>query len=183
MKPMAGWMMPEMNCALNDALYSSAFWSWNSETACSCRPNTFTSAWPVYISSMWEFSVPVTFHCCTNCGCERLAIAMVTTNDSGTVTSATTASSGEIQNIMPSTPRTVSTEVMSCESVCCRVWATLSMSLVTRLSTSPRGCPSKYFSGSRPSLASTCSRSPRTVRCTAPVVTYPWIQPNSAEAT
>ena len=60
-----------------------------------------------------------------------------------------------MKNIITSTPMTVSTEVISCESVCWSVWATLSMSLVTRLSSSPRGWPSWYFSGSRDSFAST----------------------------
>ena len=78
-----------------------------------------------------------------NCGCARLPISAVTNTDSGTVTSAITASSGEIQNIMTSTPTMVSSEVISWLSVCCRVCATLSMSLVARLSTSPRGCLSK----------------------------------------
>ena len=42
-------------------------------------------------------------------------------------------------NIITSTPMMVSTEVSSWLSVCWRLWATLSMSLVTRLSRSPRG--------------------------------------------
>ena len=46
-------------------------------------------------------------------------------------------------------------------SVCCRLCETLSMSLVTRLSSSPRGCLSKYGSGSRLSLSSTSARSCR----------------------
>ena len=46
----------------------------------------------------------------------------------------------------------------------------LSASFVARLSTSPRGWPSKYFSGSRDSFASTCSRSRYTARCTMVVV-------------
>ena len=50
---------------------------------------------------------------------------------------------------MTSTPTTVSSEVSSWLSVCCSVCAMLSMSLVTRLSSSPRGCWSKYASGSR----------------------------------
>ena len=45
----------------------------------------------------------------------------------------------------------------------------LSMSLVARLSTSPRGCLSKYDSGSRDSFASTSSRSRYTVRLIDPV--------------
>ena len=50
----------------------------------------------------------------------------------GTVTSATSASVGEIENIIASTPTTVSSEISSWLIVCCRVWLTLSMSLVTR---------------------------------------------------
>ena len=70
-------------------------------------------------------------------------IARVTSSEIGTETSATSASIGEIQNIIPSTATTVSSEVISWLIVCCRVWLTLSMSLVTRLSSSPRGERSK----------------------------------------
>ena len=47
-------------------------------------------------------------------------ICPVTSIDSGTVTSATSASSGEIENIIASTPTTVSSEVSSWLIVCCR---------------------------------------------------------------
>ncbi len=46
-------------------------------------------------------------------------------------------------NIIVTTPITVSSEVSSWLRLCCRLWAMLSMSLVTLLSTSPRGWPSK----------------------------------------
>ena len=59
--------------------------------------------------------------------------------DSGTVVSATSASSGEIVNIITATPTSSSTDVSIWLSVCWRLWATLSRSLVTRLSRSPRG--------------------------------------------
>ena len=59
--------------------------------------------------------------------------------DSGTVISATSASSGEIVNIITATPTSSSTDVSIWLSVCCRLWARLSRSLVTRLSRSPRG--------------------------------------------
>ena len=62
-------------------------------------------------SSIWPLSAPVCAHCATNCGCDRLAICAVTSIDSGTVTSAISASSGEITNIITSTPITVSSEV------------------------------------------------------------------------
>ena len=92
---------------------------------------------------MCPLSWPVVAHCRMNCGWARLPIRAATTMDTGTVTSAITASSGEIQNIMASTPTMVSSDVSSWLSVCCSVWAMLSVSLVARLSTSPRGCWSK----------------------------------------
>ena len=87
---------------------------------------------------MWALSRPVFVHCATNSRCERRAIARVTTIDSGTVSSARPVSSGEMLSIISSTVATVSTAlsnwVMVIDSDVCR----LSMSLVTRLSTSPR---------------------------------------------
>ena len=59
--------------------------------------------------------------------------------DSGTVVSATSASSGEIVNIMTVTPISVSNAVRIWLVVCWRLCDRLSMSLVTRLSRSPRG--------------------------------------------
>ena len=112
-------------------------------SACSRWPNTLTSECPVYISSMWPLSLPVVDHCLTNCGWARLPIRATSETDTGTVTSAISASSGEIQNIMASTPTMVSSEVTIWLSVCCRDWARLSMSLVTRLRISPRGWRSK----------------------------------------
>ena len=92
---------------------------------------------------MCALSAPVRRHWATNMPCERFMIARVTSSESGTETSAISASSGEIQNIIASTATTVSSEVISWLIVCCRVWLTLSMSLVTRLSSSPRGERSK----------------------------------------
>ncbi len=94
------------------------------------------------ISSIWPLSLPVVAHCLTNCGCDRLPMIVVMTIDTGTVISAMSASTGEIQNMKTSTPRMVSTDVTSWLIVCCRVMAMLSVSLVARLSTSPR-CWSK----------------------------------------
>ena len=86
----------------------------------------------------------------------------------------TAASSGEIQNIIPSTPTIVSNDVSSWLSPCCRVVVRLSMSLVTRLRTSPCGWLSKYRSGSRVSLSSTSLRNPNMVRWVTPAMTKPW---------
>ena len=94
----------------------------------------------------------------------------VTANDNGTVSSDTSARIGEIQNIIASTPSTVMMLVIAWVMVCCIVVAMLSMSLVTRLSRSPRGWVSKYFSGSRPSLTSTSSRNRYIMRCVTPAI-------------
>jgi len=83
--------------------------------------------------------VPVRSHWVANSACERRATTSVTATASGIVTSDTAASSGEIQNIMPSTPTIVSTEVSSWLNPCCRVVERLSMSLLTRLRMSPCG--------------------------------------------
>ena len=95
-----GWMMPEMNCALKLASKSPSFSSSNFSEASFSRPKTFTMLRPVCISSMWPLSVPVRSHCAANCFCERFAMAMVTTTESGTVSSEIVASSQLIQNIM-----------------------------------------------------------------------------------
>ena len=67
----------------------------------------------------------------------------VTTSDSGTARSEMTARSGLIVSIRISTPTIVSSDVMSWVRLCWSDWPMLSMSLVTRLSRSPRGWPSK----------------------------------------
>ncbi len=90
-------------------------------------------------SSTWAFSVPVWRHWSTNFVFDRFVMNRIVKTESGMVTTATSASIGEIVNIMISTPTMVSVEVSSWLSVCCRLWARLSMSFVTRLSMSPRG--------------------------------------------
>ena len=103
-----------------------------------------------------------------NSGCDRLAMSAVTMIESGTETSATTARIGEIQNIIASTPMSVRAEASSWLNVCCIVCWMLSMSLVTRLSSSPRGTVSKYDNGKRCSLSSMSERRRRAVRWTTP---------------
>ena len=70
-------------------------------------------------------------------------ISRVTAKLIGMVTSTTAARLGESVSIIAITPTTVSNDVSIWLIVCCRLCATLSMSLVTRLSSSPRGCRSK----------------------------------------
>ncbi len=92
---------------------------------------------------MCALSLPVLRHCATNNFCERRAIERVTHSDSGTVTTVSNVSSGEIVNIITSTANTVRTDVSSwvidIDSEVC----TLSTSLVSLLSTSPRCRESK----------------------------------------
>ena len=83
------------------------------------------------------------FQFCTNIGCDRLAIVPVISTEIGMVISAISARVGETMNIITTTPMMVNRELSSWDRVCCRVWDTLSMSLVTRLSSSPRGWRSK----------------------------------------
>ena len=82
-------------------------------------------------------------HCATNRRCERRAIARVATSDSGTVTTVIRTNSGEMDTIIASTATTVSIDVTSWLIVIDSDDWTLSMSLVTRLSSSPRWRPSK----------------------------------------
>ena len=96
MNIIAGWIVPEMNWARKLAAYSVSLCSAKVCSDSFARPKTFTSECPVYISSMWPLSWPVVRHCLTNCGWARLPIRAATTTDTGTVTSAITASSGEI---------------------------------------------------------------------------------------
>ena len=87
--------------------------------------------------------MPVCFHWSMNLGCERLATMVTMPMVSGIETIATSASCQSIVSIMMSTPSTVSTELNNWLSVCCSVCEMLSMSFVTRLSSSPRWWRSK----------------------------------------
>ena len=87
---------------------------------------------------MTELSSPVDVHCWMKCRWLRLPIAPVSTIEIGIVTSAMSESSGEIHTIIATIATTVMRLVSSWLRVCCSDCATLSMSLVTRLSTSAR---------------------------------------------
>jgi hypothetical protein len=73
----------------------------------------------------------------------RLPIWPVNNIADGIVTRAMTDSSGEIQIIIETIATTVMSAVSNWLIVCCRDWATLSMSLVARLNNSPRGWVSR----------------------------------------
>ena len=91
-------------------------------------------------SSTWALSEPVWVHWAMKRVFDRLAIIFMVQIDSGIVMVAIRASCHEITYIMISVPAMVSSDVSIWLSVCWRLWAMLSMSLVTRLSRSPRGC-------------------------------------------
>ena len=90
-------------------------------------------------SSTWALRVPVWVHWSMKRAFDRRAMYLMVSSDTGMVIIAIVASSGEMVYIMMITPTMVSTDVSIWLRVCCRLWATLSMSLVTRLSRSPRG--------------------------------------------
>ena len=93
-------------------------------------------------SSACPLRAPVERHWVMNFGLAREAIRFISQIDVGTVTMATIASSGETANIITVTPTTISSDVRIWLELCWRLWARLSMSLVTRLRRSPRVCPS-----------------------------------------
>ena len=111
--------------------------------ASSWRPNSFTMACPVCISSMCPLRFPVRSHWAANCTWLRLAMTIATIIEAGTTSTETNARSGLIVSIMISTPMTVSSDVMSWVRLCWSVWLMLSMSLVTRDRMSPRDSRSK----------------------------------------
>ena len=88
-------------------------------------------------------SWPVRRHWVMNLVWERFITVPATTTVRGIVTSAISARTHEIVSIIAKTNTTVSTDVRSWLIVCWRLCETLSMSLVTRLSNSPRGTRSK----------------------------------------
>ena len=103
--------------------------------------------------------------------CDRGPITPKITAMSGSETRATQASCHEMENIMMSTPMTVSTDVTTVDSDCCIVCVMLSMSLVTREISSPRCTLSKYDSGRRLIFASTDSRRRHMVRTMMMLIT------------
>ena len=125
-------------------------------------------AWPVNASSTWALSTPVWVHWAMKRAFDRLPMPLMMKNDSGTDTIATSASSGEIQIMTPSTPMSWRPWASSWLRVCWRLWAMLSMSLETLLSRSPRCWRSMYDSGRRLSLSSTSPRIRCMVRWTTP---------------
>ena len=95
-------------------------------------------AWPVKDSSTSVLSRPVWSHCSTKRGRDRRVMSRMRYSESGMLTSATSARGGEMTNMMMIVPTSMNVFVNSWLMVCCRLWARLSMSLVTRLRRSPR---------------------------------------------
>ena len=104
------------------------------------RPKAFTTAWPVNVSSMSPFSCPVVRHWSMNFARDLAAIFFMVSMDDGITRRATSASCHDTVNIITMTPTMVRSDVMSWLRDCWRLWLMLSMSFVTRLSSSPREC-------------------------------------------
>lgn len=130
----AGIMVPDRNWAVKLARYSASFSSAKTRRVSSSRPKTRTSACPEKASSTRPFRRPVRAHCSAKLFCERGPTIPMTTPVSGSATRATRASCQEIENIITSTPTTVSRLVIALDRDCCSAWFRLSMSLVTRRS-------------------------------------------------
>ncbi len=125
------------------------------------------------ISSTCPLSFPVVAHCLANRGWLRLPIIRVAITVSGIVRSTTRVSSGEIVSIMIGTPmrnsKPCTIRWVTCPTVCVR----LSMSLVTRESTSPRERESKYRNGSAEILRSASARSSNAISCASFAIVRP----------
>lgn len=79
----------------------------------------------------------------------RLMIWVTKISEIGSTKMAASVISGLIVSIITSTPMTVVTLVTICDRLWFMLWLSVSMSLVTRESTSPVLVPSKYRSGNR----------------------------------
>ena len=86
-------IMPEKNCALKDAWYSSSLRSSNCSPIESLRPKAVMISCPVKDSSIVPLSRPVLRHCAVNSFCDLLPITPTTIPDSGSATSAISAMS------------------------------------------------------------------------------------------
>ena len=137
-KNVSGCIRLDMNWAPNAEAYSESLVARKRASTSPWRPKALTIACPVNASSIWAFNAPVLLHWARNFGRARPATRFMPKTDSGTVISATSASSHEIVNIITVTPTSSSTDMSIWISVCCRLCARLSRSLVTRLSRSPR---------------------------------------------
>ena len=117
---MTGKIMPETNCAPNEALYSDSLRSSKRSRLSASRPNTLTSSWPEKDSSICPFRAPVDFHCSLNSPCARAPITPAATPESGSAISAIRAICQDTMNIMMTMPTTCSTDWTSWANACCR---------------------------------------------------------------
>src|SRR6476659_526908 len=108
MNVVAGPTSPEKNCAPTLSSYSR-----NCSSEWARWPNVLTMVNPLYVSSMWALSRPVLAHWATNRRCERRAITLVAHSDSGTVTTVSSVSNGEMVSIITKTANTVRTDDIS----------------------------------------------------------------------
>ena len=110
MNIIAGWMSPEMNCARKLDAYSASLCSSNVSAASRLPAEDLHQRVP----GEHLLDVPVELAgrgpLLDELRLRPLADRVVTSTDTGTVTRAISASSGEIKNIMTSTPMTVSSE-------------------------------------------------------------------------
>ena len=109
----------------------------DSRTPCWIAPGSALMAAGLPVN-VWALSLPVCIHWATKRLRDRLAMARMVRMERGMVTTATRASSHEIHSMMASVPTSMSDWLNIWLRVCWRLWAMLSMSLVTRLRRSPR---------------------------------------------
>ncbi len=140
---MMGCMRPLKNWLFHAELYRRAFVSLKLSTVPSSRLNAFTMAWPENVSSTRPLISPSVRCCARKNFCERFTTTMMSTTDTGRMTTVTSVMSGLMVSIMTSTPTMVVTDVMSCVTPWFRLCPSVSTSLVMRESVSPTELRSK----------------------------------------
>ena len=168
-----GEIREDINCALKALSRSSSFTASKSRTASSCLLKSWISLYPVYISVMAPFSFPRVFCWPRKSFWLRITTNRVMRTAEGTMRNTTAAIRRLMESIMANARIICRIPLKICIRVCWRPFDKVSRSLVTRLSTSPKGWASKYFTGSLASFFSTASRR----SCMAL-----WIEPVRAKA-
>ena len=102
------------------------------------------------------------------------------TNPTRLATMAVSAITQLVTNIITTEPISMTTAVTKVTSDWLSVWPIMSTSLVTRESTSPTACESKYFKGRRLIFCEMAVRSALAFFCVTEAMISPWIYENSS---
>ena len=132
-----------MNWALNPFWQSSLLAAMKSARASSCLPNSLISLNPVKLSWTTPLRLPREFCCFSNRGWDFFTIILEMTTEPMMISMEARAIFHWMENIMATARVSPKMALSIWAKLCCRALDMVSMSLVTRLMVSPRGCWSK----------------------------------------